>query len=173
MNKKILGIAVVLLAMAILATPVIADPTKGQKVPATLRFGDSSPAPGTSKTAGNTMHGQMTVIWQIEIDIDGVPTYTGTAVAERYSVNVAVEGKMTNIVFKEVYTIEIDDADGGFVGSVRILMRMFPGMPPTILGKAHVLLVGYGDFEGQTLNVGHHWSAFSGGIAWDGYLLKP
>ena len=45
--------------------------------------------------------------------------------------------------------------------------------PPTILGKAHVLLVGYGDFEGQTLNVGHHWGVFGGGIAWDGYLLKP
>ena len=173
MNKKILVVTITLLFGVMMVTPVMADPTKGQKVPATLSFGDSSTEPGTANSAGNTMHGQMTVIWEIAIDIDGVPTYTGTAFAERYSVNVAVEGKMTNIVFKEVYDIEIDDADGGFVGSVRILMRIFPGMPPTILGKAHVLLVGYGDFEGQTLNVGHHWGAFGGGIAWDGYLLKP
>lgn len=172
MNKKVLGIAVVLLAVAMLATPVMADPTKGQKVPATLRFGDSSTEPGTAKPAGNTMHGQTTVTWEIAIDIDGVPTHTGTAFAERYSVQVAVEGKMTNIILKEVYTIEINEEDGGFVGSVQILMRIFPGMPPSIFGKAHALLVGYGAFEGQTLNVGHPWDSFSG-IAWDGYLLKP
>ena len=37
MNKKVLGIAVVLMAVAMLATPVMAEPTKGQKVPVRFR----------------------------------------------------------------------------------------------------------------------------------------
>jgi hypothetical protein len=44
---------------------------------------------------------------------------------------------------------------------------------PNWMGKAHGLLIGYGDFEGQTINAGHKWQAPTGEIVWTGYLLKP
>ena len=169
-KSKVLVIAVAFLAVAILATPVLAAPTN-KKVPITIywtQMGPPTPEPGFPKDTGIVRHGHATLTWGVEIEIDGVPTYTGTAFTHRYVVNVPQKDG-NKISFREVYEMEINEADGGFVGSALILMDGIYGDSPK--AKAHGLLQGYGDFEGQTINAGHHWVPM-GPPMWEGYLLK-
>jgi len=150
---------------------VMAEPTQGQKVPITITWTSISTVPDVPKIVGNTVHNHGVITWGVAINIDYVPTYTGIAIADRYVV-ITVQKDGANMKMKEVYDMSIDGEDGGFVGSALILME---GVMPTggwEKSKAHGLLNGYGAFEGQTINAGHHWAP-PGPIVWTGYLLKP
>lgn len=169
MKKKILATMFVLVIAALMIAPVLAAPTN-QKVPITIYWtaGPTTPEPGYPKLTGIVTHGHATLTWTVSIEVDGVPTYTGTAFTHRYVISVPQkEGRI--VKFKEVYEMEINEATGGFVGSSLILMDGLYGPSPR--AKAHGLLQGYGDFEGQTINAGHHWTPM-GPPTWWGYLLK-
>jgi hypothetical protein len=171
MNKKILGVFVGLLAVAMLATPVIAKPTQGQKVAVTLTFTGQVSEPIEVRDTGVVEHRHGHVNWTLILAIQDGPTYMGEAIdTERYVLTVPQENG-NKIVFREIYEMWFPSAGGGFVGMASIMMDGV-GNPP-VVGKAHALLHGTGAFEGQTLNVGHHRALFSPPIQWDGYLLKP
>ena len=176
LNRKILGICVVLLAVAMLATPVLAAPTNGQKVPITIHFANQQTTYTSEEITGNVIHRTADVTYDIAIDVDGVPTYTGTASALRNILIVPREVGV-DLVLQDDYVFMIDDEEGTFEGSALILLKGYIAptqtTPPDYeRGKAHALLQGTGGFEGQTINAGHHWVPF-GAISWSGYLLKP
>jgi hypothetical protein len=170
MKKKILGIAIVVLSAVILATPAYAGPENGQKVPIVMHWAQLTATPaGPPKVTGNVMHNHGLVNWSVSVDVDGVlGAWTGFAnntIRKTLLVN-QTDGFM--VTFHETYDMKFEGYDGGFKGSAMILMKYV--YTPDAMGKAHGLLRGYGDFEGQTINAGHSWKP-SGPIMWEGYLL--
>jgi hypothetical protein len=174
-NKKVLGIAVLLLAVAMLATPVLAKPTKGQKVPVEwyiLGF-SSEPGEGYSiKTfdCGIQIRRNLIVTFDpILLVIDGSSTpLVGTVVNNVDGISNPAEGTAL-----DVYKMDMSfSTGGGFKGySLAIHKEMFT---PDWTLKWDIVLQGYGEFEGQTL-----WMSREGpypsppGTPVTGYLLKP
>ena len=172
-NRNTLGIAVVLLAIAMLATPVMAAPTQGQKIPITIYFSNQVAVLVEEQITGNVIHRVMDVTYDIAVDVDGVPTYTGTAVAARDALLVPRGLGVFDLVLNDDYVMEFDGFEGTFEGKATVVLNDYaPAVPTYEAGKAHALLQGTGVFEGQTINAGHHWIPF-GPITWSGYLLKP
>ncbi len=170
MNKKILGVFIGLLAIAMLAIPVYASPTKGQKVPITIRW---TLVPGGylgSNYTGIVEHRHALGTWNVTLAIDGGATYNGTFAAVR-EVLIVPKKDGNNILWRERGEMWFPSAGGGFEGNFCVLMDGV-GNPLEMRAKAHGLLQGYGAFEGQTINAGHHWVGL-GPIVWTGYLLKP
>lgn len=175
MNKKILGIAVALMAVAMLATPVMAKPTKGNKVAVTLIFTSR-----TSKTvvdewvSGGVTHRLLINTWNVRLEIDGGPTFEGTAIDERKIVAVTQKNEVDQIC-RSYYELSFPDEGGGFEGNSLLIQDGFTGAPPPLWDKTkiHYLLRGTGAFEGQTINVGKTWTPFGGILGASGYLLKP
>jgi len=68
MNKKFLGIFVFMLAAVMLATPVMADPTKGQKVPIELWWTMTGTDVETRVTGG-VVHRIGLVYWDVVLEL--------------------------------------------------------------------------------------------------------
>ena len=166
MNKKVVGIAVVLMTVAMLAVPVMAEPTKGRKVPASL-----TPGPQVSGTPPPVRR------WRTDGDIrqsrglqtDYYPitlTIGNDVYPNGYSYNFGNEalnfrtGWLNNRGYAE-WTFE---GIGGFAGNLEMKLHIFTGWY-----SIHGVLFGFGDFEGYTLMLSYDGPA--DGAVWTGYCL--
>ena len=164
MNKKVLGIAVALMAVAMLATPVFAAPTKGQKEEVSLTWaltGTSGPPPYPT---GNVMHRSFTITWDFNLTIDDGDPMPGNATTYRKLLRVQPTDKDFRL-FVDYYVLELDGYDGTFEGNA-LIQQDYPAGEARV---CHALLQGTGDFEGQTINAQQDWSATA---EWTGYILK-
>ena len=177
MNKKIVVLAITVLALAMFAVPVMAKPTKGpNKVAVSLFLTQTNRVDGPDVITGNVIHLTSLQTFEATIKFDDVTKIDliGTLVADRKIVVVEQkEGNKVILTDYYVFTFPGEDEDTGFEGNAQVILD---GMPPTTGGassKARGLFHGTGDFEGQTLNVGHGWEAFTGTVKpWTGYWLK-
>ncbi len=175
MNKKVLVIFVALMAVVMLATPLVgmvtAEPTEGQKVPVTLKWANVGPTTTiTHDVKGNVSHRVMTQNWKVNITIgDAVTPIQGTAVGERQTLYIYGR-KLHGVdqVANDHYVISLPD--GGFEGNCHILITDWNSTSRTYNVHLHALFHGTGAYEGQTLNV---WQIGPGtNFLWEGYLLK-
>jgi hypothetical protein len=133
MNKKILMLLVTVLTLAMLATPVMAEPTQGQKTAVTLVF--NFPQISTTIFDEWYTNGVMHRLWEVTFDVDltiiGGPNLDGTAVVERKSVNIIPKGKDTGKVNLVDYYV-FDFGDGDFEGNGKVMLDGFNPMafPP-------------------------------------------
>ena len=174
LNKKVLGIALTVFFLAMLAIPVCASPTKGNKVAVTITW-TSAGVTYVDDATGNVVHRHAEGNWDpLVLEIDGGPTYTGSAVnTVREGLRVPQKDGL-NIIMREYLEMWFPSAGGGFKGHILVWMDGITGPPLTVKrARAHGLLQGYGAFEGQTLNAGHKWREPGPEIVWTGYLLKP
>ena len=177
MNKKILGVTFVLVVAALLIAPVMAEPTKGQKVAITLKF-FTPPVGGPvepPKPNGNVLHMHVNQLFNCELAIDDGPTYYGTAFIDRKMLFVPQKNGM-NLHMIDDYVFSFPDEQGGFEGKAKVLLDGVITEPSLSweMGKSHGLFTGTGAFKGQTLNAGSPWGPPQPPtITWYGYLLKP
>ena len=189
MNKKILGIVFSIAILAMLVAPVLAKPTNGpNKVAVTVTLSNMQiiGAPEFNPT-GNVNHVYFPCQrYQVSIKIepDG-PTLLGTVDIERKLVAVKQPNKGYDPpagdmkwIFTDylVFKFDGDDPETGFVGNGKVIIdgATQGTAAPWEKARANGLFQGTGDFEGQTLNVGRHWSEPTGygTIEWYGYWLK-
>ena len=184
MKKKIMMILVSVLTVAMLAVPVIAKPTNGpNKVAVTVTLSNMQIVGGFDVVfTGNVVHLYFPCQRYdvtIEIEPDG-PTLYGTLDIERKFVIVLQphNGYGTKMIATDylVFTFPGDDPDTGFVGNGKVIIdgATLGSAAPWEKARASGMFQGTGDFEGQTLNVGRHWTEPTeyGTIEWTGYWLK-
>ena len=173
--------------VALLATPVMAktdlNDTQGNKVGVTVILTrDGSPVANGGDGGGQGIHLEDNVVtgavyhghWEqhfkTKITFGDGSTCEGYLVADRKVVNIK-DG--TRLVFTDYYefTFDLNEdevADAGFVGNAEV---QIDGV--NSLSLAYGLFHGTGDFEGQTLNIGHTWAPYIGVVnPWYGYWLK-
>lgn len=171
MNKKFLVIAVALMTVAMLATPVLAEPTKGQKVAAELY-------PQTWPYYEVPPEKEWTTNGGIEQSRGGQTDYY--PIALRIGSNLYNDGYSTNIndeVFNSktlVWNVRSDtvwewEDIGGFAGNIEMKLWFEEGIPYPYY-SIHTLMHGFGDFEGQTLILSYDGPL--PGAVWTGYCLK-
>ena len=185
MNKKIVILLVTVLAITMLAVPAMAKPTNGPNkvaVTVTLFTPFQLLGPPEPRPTGNVVHvyfpGQRYEV-SIKIEPDG-PTLDGTVDIERKFVIVLQphNGYGTKMIATDylVFTFPGDDPDTGFVGNGKVIIdgATLGSAAPWEKARASGMFQGTGDFEGQTLNVGRHWTEPTeyGTIKWTGYWLK-
>jgi hypothetical protein len=158
MNKKILGIIVVLMAIAMLATPVMA--TSPKKIPVTIAI-EVIEITGPTEfwvTAGNVAHGRgdtLTVDWSITGE--GIPTSLSDGTAAEVG----------------IFNANLNNPGG----TAEIMLGPVPVQVPIGTGiRIWKMVIDFGDgntFEGQVNSRGIQWVATEGPIAgasilWDG-----
>ncbi|HII85117.1 TPA: hypothetical protein HA273_00705 [Candidatus Bathyarchaeota archaeon] len=166
-NRKFL-LVVLALAAVLLATPffgtVVAEPTKGQKVPATAIFIPlDSEDPEYWRTNGDIGQGR-----------GGIETYRvffnigGTATSGLYTV---VFDEMINFktdMFVRRYTTLDSGLDNGFTGNILLkIYNYYSGVD--VRYEVHCVLHGFGDFKGQELMLSYEGPT---PLVWTGYCLK-
>jgi len=171
-KKTVLMIFVALTAAAMLATPVLAAPTNGQKVPIIIKF--TSPqtiVKGESWTTngGVIQRRDFVVGFNVELDVEGESPIFGSAVVER-DVGMANVPKNEMLLWHEEYVISFPTEGGGFEGTLVEHYTDFVSMSSYDL-DIHFVLLGTGAFERQTINAWRTGPAGPGGAI--GYLLKP
>ena len=171
MNKKILVIFVALMAVAMLATPLVAmvtaEPSQGQKVPVTLQWTATGTTTLERNDTDGLSHRLLRTTWKVKLFIDGSTTpIEGTAVSIRHVL--WAYSKLQMAVYDEYY--ELSFPTGGFEGNGHILLTDYAGGTNYDV-RIHALFHGTGAYEGQTLNVGRDKGPAS--FEWEGYLLKP
>ena len=180
MNKKIMLISIMLLALLIVsAIPAYAVPTKGNKVAVTVDMTRNSASDGggpgilleDNVRTGDVTHGHWEQHFTTTITFEDTTTLEGTIVIERKVAIVRRGPKLANkLIFTDynVFTFPGDDPDTGFVGNSKVILDIEKG-----LSLAYGLFHGTGDFEGQTLNIGHTWADYTAAVnPWYGYWLK-
>ena len=171
MNKKILGVFASLVFVAMIVTPVLAKPTQGQKVAITLTWTRTLRIQDPPVFTGVVMHRHVYIEWSVVLEIEDGPTLTGTGTSIRDNVRMPQKDGDT-VVIRDVTELWFPDQQGGFEGRGVIMIDGLTSPGVWEQAKAHELLQGTGEFEGQTLNAGHHWEEPSGAIVWTGYWLK-
>jgi hypothetical protein len=177
MKKKIIMLLVTVLAITMLAVPVMAKPTKGQKTAVTvIMTRNDGGGPGTplspNRNTGPIIHLHRLQGYDVTVTFEDSSTVLGNIEVERKMVNVKGGHR---IVLTDYYVITLfkdelktDPYDGGFEGNGQVLLDRVNGA-----SLAWGLFHGTEDFEGQTLNIGHGWEAFSSTPnPWYGYWLK-
>jgi hypothetical protein len=175
MNKKILGIFISLLVVALLATPVLAQPTNGpNKVAVSVDMTRTDgPGPGTlldpNVNTGPITHGHWLQHFTTTVTFEDGSTLEGTIDIERKVVIVRrTPGNKLIFTDYNVFTFPGYDPDTGFVGNSKVILDIGKG-----LSLAYGLFHGTGDFEGQTLNIGHTWADYAAAVnPWYGYWLN-
>lgn len=164
-NGKILLIA---LASAVVllfaAVPVIAEPTNGQKVPATLMSIPVSEVDPdywrTNGDIGQARGGKQT--YRLFLNIDGVVTTGFFSVLFDEVINFK-----TDMFVRRYTTVDLGTANG-FAGNVLFkIYNYYAGLD--VHFDIHCLLHGYGSFEGQTLMLSCEGP---NPFVWTGYCLK-
>ena len=173
MNKKVLGIAVFLLAAAMLVTPVLAEPTRGQKVTAemyVLGFSEDRTAEDYSINVNNggiQIERNIIVTYvPIYLIIDGGAPWIGTVVS-----NVDMIGnldKKTAVGHMDA-VMTFSTPEDGFRGNIQTAQEEMFTADWTL--RMHCVLQGFGAFEGQTLYL-NRTGPYPGAPS-KGYLLKP
>jgi hypothetical protein len=177
-NRKLLGIAITILAIAMLATPVFAA-SGGQKVDASIKtigsekieYTDVHYSAGPNYVKGDIMQYSGIQVYYNILTIDGIQHYI-------YSYNTID----VNVNPKEAMAISHADAiwyvtqiakakqvtDSGFAGTVTYTSYGYT-TPTTMVLKVHAVAHGFGEFEGQTLVLSYE-GAPSGD--WTGICIK-
>ena len=166
MNKKVLAIPIALVFAAMLVIPVMAEPTKGLKVPASLipgpQVGGAPPEKHWDTNGGISQgRGREVDYFPITLTI-GNDVYTNG-----YSYN------FINVMFNSKTMIQISQGlavwtfedIGGFEGNLKMKISAIDGYY-----SIHGVLFGFGDFEGQTLMLSYEGPPV--GAVWTGYCLK-
>jgi hypothetical protein len=182
MKKKIMMMFVTVLAVAMLSVPVMAKPTNGpNKVAVTVDMTRNDippgwPGPGPypgeeidpNRFTGPIIHLYRIQRYDVIVTFADDSTLEGTLEVERKILNVKGGAK---VILTDYYVFTFDDGAlaRGFKGNGQVLLDNMKGRS---LGWG--LFHGTGEFEGQTLNIGHPWVAYGGGgpTAWVGYWLK-
>ena len=173
MKKKILGVFVILFVVAIMEAPVYAVPTQGQKSAITITFALIGAGGPPAITTGNVIHRSFTLMWTVELKIDG-QTLLGIATHERKLLRVhKVDGREFRIL--NDYCVLDFGIVGTFEGHALLETDRSPTGDPadTYTKLCRALLQGTGDFEGHTINAKQDWTAQDQTSEWSGYLLKP
>ena len=173
MNKKVLGIVVFLLAVAMLATPVMANPTKGQKVPVEMRILGFYSEPGEGFSS-RTTNGGIKIVKNSIVVYDPILLFivedlplTGTVVSNTHSEE---NTNQQNIVIQYDTVMYFSTPEGGFKG--KMFARLTGLLTPDWYIKWNIELHGYGAFEGQTLLMSTS-SPYPNPVPASGYLLIP
>ena len=178
MNKKILGIAVVLLAAAMLTVPVMAKPAT--KIEATLIVNVAiiSDPDFTHDVDHNIHHNigiatgtaTLTTISGDSFNFDYYGTWSGTS---KWTDLPNPDPEGTNIIVgKVILTCTNEDITGTFEGVSHTKSIGLPPVPPFgSYVETHTVLQGTGDFKGQTLRVSYAGPPPAPGL--EGYLTIP
>jgi len=166
MNKKVSVITMTLLAVAMFVAPVMAEPTNGQKVPATLVAAPQVGGAPPEKmwiTNGDIqqIRGRQVIYFPITLTI-GSDVYT-----DGYSYNFvnSVFNLNTMVVNVRGLAVWTFDNVGGFEGNLEMKLSAIDGYY-----SIHGVLRGFGNFEGQTLMLSYDGPPV--GAVWTGYCLK-
>jgi hypothetical protein len=173
MNKKIFGATIIFIIAATLAAPVIAEPTKGQKVSVRFRAVGYYSYEGEdysdyTNNGGTQIRKNLIVVYDpLElIFLDGGPTLVGNA-----TINVDSTSnldKNTQVAHYDAVVL-FETPEGGFKGEM--LAHHKNMRTPEWTLDWHFVLQGFGAFEGQTLQIRLN-GPYPGSLA-TGYLLKP
>jgi hypothetical protein len=165
MNKKVLAIPIALVFVAMLVIPVIAEPTKGQKVPASLIPGPQvggAPPEKQWETNGGIGQGRGREVDYFPITLTiGNDVYT-----DGYSYNYGNQmfNSKTMILNSRGLAIWTFEGIGGFEGNLEMKLSAIDGYY-----SIHGVLFGFGDFEGQKLMLSYEGPPV--GAVWTGYCL--
>ncbi len=149
-------LAIALLAVTFAALPVMAEPTKGQKVPVTFTVNPVTakvPVPGDSwYTPGGVFHGRGRVETMAGVIKIGDTPYNALLVMTGHSMWNPQE-KTMSMSTDDVLYIPSDGSPNGFAGSGHVKLYNFVwGIPPSWTGQMMFhLWHGFGSFEGQTM----------------------
>ena len=173
MNKKVLGIAVVLMAVAMLATPVMAEPTKGQKVPARFRVippPDVTDAGYSWFTKSGVFHGRgHTEKYSAKLNISGTVYDAFFVTVMKVALWNPKQRTMASHSEDIVY-IPSEGSSNGFSGMG--ILRFYGWDWTTQMWtsqKIYHIWHGFGSFEGQTLMLSYEGPISS---IVTGYCLK-
>jgi len=169
-NKKVLGIAVFLMAVAMLATPVMAAPIEIEVTATSVSTGVSVGKVWQANSNGLMREIQMTHVYTIH-NYPGQDPLVGTASAVGHSMLQFTKlppdpNAWSNDHFKTVITFTGEGTTGTFEG---VGHRKALGFPVSTYEEMYQVLHGTGDFEGQTLKL---WSTGTPGSQ-EGVLLMP
>jgi len=167
MKKKVLVIPIVLMFAAMFVIPVMAEPTKGLMVPASLIPGpqvDGAPPEKHWDTNGGIFQarGREVDYFPITLTI-GSDVYTN---GYSYNFGDSMFNSKTMIQNSRglaVWTFE--GIVGGFEGDLKMMISAVDGYY-----SIHGVLFGFGNFEGQTLMLSYKGPPV--GAVWTGYCLK-
>jgi len=175
-KKKVFLITVVVFSIALMATPVLAVPTQGQKLPVSLKFTPTTSADGINHinipgdfVLNDGSIGQRrdaVTSYKVELTIDEDPI-VGYSIVERPVVvyNVIKHKCMT---MHEIHVMDFSAEEGGFEGNALLKFTDYVS-PASFHLEAHGTFHGTGDFEGQTIVASYEGPA---GGTWTGYILK-
>jgi hypothetical protein len=172
MNKKILGVFVVMLAFVMLATPVMAEPIKGLKVTASFTvIPPPTTTPGELRwTPSGVAHGKgLEEVYSAILIIDGTP-YPASFVIVTQVGNWNPQQETMIMRTKDILYIPSEGSPDGFsgMGTAKFygwswITHMWTSQ------KINHVWHGFGSFEGQTLML-----SYEGPISptTTGYCLK-
>jgi hypothetical protein len=215
MKKKMVLIPILVLLMLIIIVPVMAQPTNGQKVPAsevsaTIPYVSSNPAtstltklclaaglssnpypappirersynpghvpnPSPAPTDFETMQVKDASSYYLITDLNiGGTHYTGVS-CNVYTGEYNLHQQTMSMEYDAIWYVgALGDLRSGFAGNIeaKIFDYLIGGMYSRI--TVHLVMHGFGDFEGQTLMLSFDSATDPGGIngAWNGYCLK-
>jgi hypothetical protein len=165
LNKKVLVIAVVLMAAAMLATPVMASPA--EKIPITLNFG--LPTYGDPEKIWTT-NGDIFQVrgrpssYNIILTIQGEPPLVGVD-TNTFNGQHNLKTDVKILHYDVVWTFE----GGTFEGRLTLKIENNLLGPMYWYYSAHLVFQGTGAFEGQTIMLSYE-GPFA--LEWTGYLLR-
>jgi hypothetical protein len=166
MRRKILGISAVFLFVALFVVPVLAEPTNGLKVPASLIPGPQ--VGGTPPEKQWVTNGGIQQARGREVDYFPITLTIGSDVyTDGYSYNFGnvVFNSKTMILNSRGIAVWTFEGIGSFEGNLEMKLSAIDGYY-----SIHGVLFGFGDFEGQTLMLSYDGPPV--GAVWAGYCLK-
>jgi hypothetical protein len=166
MNKKVLAIPIAIVFAAMLVIPVMAEPTKGLMVPASLipgpQVGGAPPEKHWDTNGGISQgRGREVDYYPITLTI-GNDVYTNGYSYNYGNQMLNLKTMMLNNRGLAIWTFE---GIGGFEGNLKMKLSAIDGYY-----SIHGVLFGFGDFEGQTLMLSYEGPPV--GAVWTGYCLK-
>lgn len=166
MNRKLLTIPIAIVFAAMLVIPVMAEPTKGLKVPASLipgpQVGGAPPEKHWETNGGiSQARGREVDYYPITLTI-GNDVYT-----DGYSYNYGNQMLNLNTMMlnNRGFAIWTFEGIGGFEGNLEMKLSAIDGYY-----SIHGVLFGFGDFEGYKLMLSYEGPPV--GAVWTGYCLK-
>lgn len=166
MNRKLLTILIAIVFAAMLVIPVMAEPTKGLKVAASLipgpQVGGAPPEKHWETNGGiGQARGREVDYYPITLTI-GNDVYT-----DGYSYNYGNQmlNLNTMILNNRGFAIWTFEGIGGFEGNLEMKLSVIDGYY-----SIHGVLFGFGDFEGYKLMLSYEGPPV--GAVWTGYCLK-
>jgi hypothetical protein len=179
-NKKLLGIAAVILAVAILSTPVLAAPG-GQKVDASIltigkeavKYTGAHYTAGPNYVKGDVMQYTGTQVYFNVLTIDGVSYYIYSCNTLNAQLNpkagiIVTHADATWYVTPQASQKQVT-ADG-FTANVMYTVYDYTN-PATMTMKVHATGHGFGIFEGQTIELSYTGAVAASNL-WSGICIK-